>query len=157
MEGSLTVERTTTHPARRVRPARPHAFALSALAWVALLVATAKPAAADPMRPLGGGSAPASTVQPAPGPAATPAAPAPAPRLLATRRDAAGAWQGLVGRQWLAVGDRLGPATVRDVRPDRLVLQHGARTETLHLLPPLTPFVSRFEPTPEPRTRSAAL
>jgi hypothetical protein len=115
------------------------------------------------MRPLGAIPA-AATAQPAAVPRAAAASEAAPPRLLATRRDASGNWQALVGRKWLGTGDRIGPATVREVRADRLVLQHGARNETLHLLPPLTPFVSRFETapepratTPEPRTRSAAL
>lgn len=118
---------------------------------------------ADPMRPIGG--APAAAPAPtAAVPRAAAASEAPPPRLLATRRDANGNWQALVARQWLGTGDRIGPATVREVRADRLVLQQGTRNETLHLLPPLTPFVSRFETapepratTPEPRTRSAAL
>ena len=111
---------------------------LPAIVATLALVQTAQ---ADPMRPLAGAARPAA---PAPNLAtaatATDAAPAPAPaapELVAIRQDSNGRRQALIGERWLAVGDRLGTASVAAIGSSAVDLVSAGRRETLRLLPPL--------------------
>jgi hypothetical protein len=94
------------------------------------------PAVADPMKPL---TAPPSTAQPASAEAGAsiPADGAAAPRLSATRSDASGRWEALLGTRWLKRGDAIDGARVLEVDANRVLLLRDGRRETLFLLPTL--------------------
>lgn len=133
MEGALSMADSIDRwlgRARTVVAVRPMTACILAMACSLAL--------GDPMKPLGIDTAPPVGAAPSADPMAPPAE-LPALRLAATRSDAGGRWQGLIGTRWLSVGDRFEGARVLEVDANRVLLVRDGRRETLYLLPPLLP------------------
>lgn len=124
--------------------------ALPALCLALAALATAlpaRPAPADPMRPLA-----RSTAEPARGaaPAREPEARRPAERLVAIRHDSRGRLQALIGERWVEAGDTLEQSRVQAVGPNHVeLIARDKSRHTLHLLPPL-------QASPDPGASGAA-
>lgn len=114
----------------RARPRSTQTLAVLALGLACL------PLAADPMKPL-------TALPTMPSPAAEVGAPAPADGLAhlhfsATRSDASGRWEALLGTQWRKRGEAFDGARVIEIDANRVLLLRDGRRETLFLLPPLS-------------------